>query len=752
MHLPRTLARTRGLKFYSAILLFLISGAAYSSRAGTFIVTSVADPGDGTCTAAEIGDGCTLREAINAANAVAGADTIDATGVSGTIGLTTALPDLSSDITILGPGPTVLRVSRSATARFRIFTILSSVTANISGVTITGGWTADGMDGTQVGGPGEAGGGIFNSGTLTLTDCTISGNLTGKGGAGSYGPGGSGGGIYNDGTLTIIASTVSSNRSGNGGPGRPGGGGGFRGGPGGLGAGIYSRGTATLINTTVSGNRSGDGGPASFDQSGGPGPGGGIGNSGTLTVSNCTISGNETGSGSFGSPGNRPGGGGVYSNGQTTISNSTIAFNGTQNEGGGIYRSDYGGTVTLRSSIIASNNVGSGGPDIAGTVRSDGYNLIGFQQGATISPNPGAGPDAYGPANLNALANNGGPTLTHLPRSDSPAIDKGKNFAATNTDQRGVGFSRVVDQPDSTYPNAADGTDVGAVELAPLFTPTPTATPTATATATPSPTAPPLVARNISTRARIETGDNVMIAGFTIRGVSLPKKLVIRGLGPSLEDMGVVGVVADPVLELRGSDGALIFGNDDWQDNSEQAAQIQAAGLAPTRSQESAIEVTLVPGSYTAIVRGKNNTSGIGLAEVYDIDNSESELANISTRALVAGDNGAVIAGFILDGGQPATHIAIRGLGPSLGQYGINNPLPDPTLELHDSNGAVLIVDDGWQDDPASAAHLAANGLALSNMKESGIYTSLPAGQYTAILAGKNGGVGIGVIEVYNLK
>ena len=110
-----------------------------------------------------------------------------------------------------------------------------------------------------------------------------------------------------------------------------------------------------------------------------------------------------------------------------------------------------------------------------------------------------------------------------------------------------------------------------------------------------------------------------------------------------------------------------------------------------------------------------------------------------------------MIAGFILGGSQSATHVAIRGIGPSLGQFGINNPLPDPTLELHDANGALLIANDNWLDDSVSAAQLTANGLALSNTKESGIFTTLPAGQFTAILAGKNGG-GIGVVEVYNLK
>jgi len=111
-----------------------------------------------------------------------------------------------------------------------------------------------------------------------------------------------------------------------------------------------------------------------------------------------------------------------------------------------------------------------------------------------------------------------------------------------------------------------------------------------------------------------------------------------------------------------------------------------------------------------------------------------------------------MIGGFILGGNPNNTRIALRGIGPSLAQFGLNPVLQDPTLELHDGNGATLISNDNWTDDPVSAALLSANGLGLSDQKESGIFTSLPAGQFTAILAGKNGGIGIGLIEVYNLK
>ncbi|MEY2578203.1 MAG: large repetitive protein [Verrucomicrobiota bacterium] len=111
-----------------------------------------------------------------------------------------------------------------------------------------------------------------------------------------------------------------------------------------------------------------------------------------------------------------------------------------------------------------------------------------------------------------------------------------------------------------------------------------------------------------------------------------------------------------------------------------------------------------------------------------------------------------MIGGFILGGSSNNTQVALRGIGPSLTQFGLNPVLEDPTLELHDANGATLIANDNWTDDAVSAGLLTANGLALQDPKESGIFTLLPAGQFTVVLAGKNGGVGIGLVEVYTLK
>jgi hypothetical protein len=242
-----------------------------------------------------------------------------------------------------------------------------------------------------------------------------------------------------------------------------------------------------------------------------------------------------------------------------------------------------------------------------------------------------------------------------------------------------------------------------------------------------------------------------MIGGFIVSG-NTPKKVVIRGMGPFLGNFGITDFLQDPFLELRSSNNALLQSNDNWKDS--QQTEIQNLGLAPGDDREAVIVTTLTPGTYTALLTGKGGTTGVGLVEVYDVNPSaDSQLGNLSTRGFVQGGNNVLIAGYVLGGSNTGNdRVAIRGLGPSLAQFGLNPVLADPTLELHDSNGATLITNDDWATDPVSAANLIANNLAPSNPKEAAIFTSLPPGTFTAILAGKNGGTGIGIVEVYNLK
>jgi hypothetical protein len=195
----------------------------------------------------------------------------------------------------------------------------------------------------------------------------------------------------------------------------------------------------------------------------------------------------------------------------------------------------------------------------------------------------------------------------------------------------------------------------------------------------------------------------------------------------------------------------LIAANDNWKDT--QRTQIEGTLFEPTDDRESVIVATLPPGAYTAILTGVGQTTGVGLIEVYDNDASaDSSLANISTRGFVQTNTDVMIGGFTLGGDPRDTQIAVRGIGPSLTDSGLGQVLQDPTIDLHDANGTVMISNDNWLDDPVSAAALTANGLALKDPNESGIFTMLPPGQFTVILAGKNGGVGIGLVEIYNLK
>jgi hypothetical protein len=249
----------------------------------------------------------------------------------------------------------------------------------------------------------------------------------------------------------------------------------------------------------------------------------------------------------------------------------------------------------------------------------------------------------------------------------------------------------------------------------------------------------------------VETGDRVGIGGFIIAG-SAPKQVLLRAIGPSLSHFGVANPLADPVLELHGSGGFVTIINNNWRDTQEDA--IQATGIPPTDNLESAILATLTPGSYTGIVKGQNNSAGVALIEVYDLNQgADSKLANLSTRAFVSTADNIVIAGFLLSDNAGEDRVIVRGIGPSLapGSFPASAVLADPTLELRDSNGALLIADNDWQDNPVQAALLTAAGLAPSNHLEAAIAATLPPGLYTALLAGLNNGTGIGLVEVYDL-
>ncbi|HBB97037.1 MAG TPA: hypothetical protein DC054_16795 [Blastocatellia bacterium] len=323
--------------------------------------------------------------------------------------MTTALPSLSHNINLNGPGSDQLTVQRSQTSGtpdFRILTINSSTTVTVSGLTIS--------NGSVSGGP--PGGGVHNSGVLTVSNTTVSGNIARTAAAA--------GGIYNIGVLTLNNSTVSGNTADSGG-------------------GISNRATLVMAKSMVGGNTSKIGG--------------GIYNNSpaTMTLTNSTVSGNTSISSG--------GGGGIFNeNGSLTLANVTVTGN-TGNGvtgGGGLF--NFGGTTYLRNTIVANNAVVGGGlgPDLKGTFNSQDYNLIGNTSDASFTGNV-----AHNILNVDAklgpLANNGGPTMTHALLVGSPAINGGSNALAVDQDNNAL----TTDQRGSGFPRIFDGTvDIGAYE------------------------------------------------------------------------------------------------------------------------------------------------------------------------------------------------------------------------------------------------------------------------------------------------
>jgi hypothetical protein len=278
---------------------------------------------------------------------------------------------------------------------------------------------------------------------------------------------------------------------------------------------------------------------------------------------------------------------------------------------------------------------------------------------------------------------------------------------------------------------------------------------------TPTPTPRPATLGNISTRLQVGTSDRVMIAGFIVQG-SAPKRVLIRAAGPSLTPFGVPNALANPRLELHDTT-SLIGRNDDWQTTqiggvitSDQVAEIQNSGLAPSDLLEAAVIATLSPGSYTAIVQGVNGGTGVGIVEVYDLNaTSGSLLANISTRGFVQTGDNAMIGGFIVV--TQATRVIIRAIGPSLSQFGVPDALANPQLELHDANSLIGRNDD-WQTTQLGGiitsdqvGEIQNSQLAPTNPLESAIIATLGPGSYTAIVRGVNNTTGNALVEVYAL-
>ncbi len=484
-----------------ALLPLLSSSLTPKASASNFTVNSLADTpdallSDGLC--ADANGACTLRAAIGQANADASNDVIGFS-VNGTLNLTGALPDLATNVTINGPGATLLTVRRDTGGEYRIFRVRAGVTAGINGLTVGNG-VAPAATGTGSGGggvlnsgtlsmagsdisfnvtssPSDAvtppanGGGIRNEGVLTLTGCNVNNNATGGGGTDFVNRnGGDGGGIYNAGQLTLTDCAVYSNRTGSGVQ-TP-----LGGGSGGNGGGIYNASTMKMTAGTVSGNVTGNGADATqgvVNLAGKGGSGGGVYNTDALTVINCVVKNNTTGNGGKGGnlncgEGDGGDGGGIANpSGTLKLSQSTVVFNqaglfgapcGRDGLGGGVY-----GHAQLRSNIISSNfsRSSNSAREVSGGVDSRGYNYIGVK-GANCCF---VSTDLFGSSAAPGLGLKLDP-VTLIPQPGSIALDVGLardiDDQPVNTDKRGA--PRPFNDPTVLPQTGGDNSDMGAFE------------------------------------------------------------------------------------------------------------------------------------------------------------------------------------------------------------------------------------------------------------------------------------------------
>lgn len=234
------------------------------------------------------------------------------------------------------------------------------------------------------------------------------------------------------------------------------------------------------------------------------------------------------------------------------------------------------------------------------------------------------------------------------------------------------------------------------------------------------------------------------------------KKILVRATGPSLIPFGITDALANPTLDIFNAANTKIASNDNWKTTrvggiitSNQFAEINGSGLAPSNDLESAIVANLAPGSYTAVVRGVGNTVGTGVVDAFDLSaGSTARLANIATRGLIQPGDKLMIAGFIVQ--NASVKAVVEAIGPSLAAFGITNALPDTTLQLRDENGAIVRENDDWMSNQKT--ELENTGLQPTNDREAALIETLPPGQYTAQVRGKPEATGIGVVQVYFLQ
>ncbi len=265
---------------------------------------------------------------------------------------------------------------------------------------------------------------------------------------------------------------------------------------------------------------------------------------------------------------------------------------------------------------------------------------------------------------------------------------------------------------------------------------------------------------NISARAQVGGGANVSIAGFVISSYTgSNKQILIRAVGPGLSQFGVSGVLAQPVLSLFDSTGRLVAGNSGWNNSAAVAAADATVGAFSLQagSADAALLLNLSPGAYTAQVSSANNTTGVALAEVYELTGDASQFINISDRATVGTGGNILIGGLVIGGTQP-NKVLIRAAGPGLAQFGLTGVLTQPVLSVYNSNGQLIAVNIGWSNgsstDAVALANVASNVGAFAfqpGSADCAVLLTLAPGAYTAQVTGANGSTGIALVEVYQV-
>jgi hypothetical protein len=449
--------------------------------------------------------------------------------------------------------------------------------------------------------------------------------------------------------------------------------------------------------------------------------------------------------------------------GQTAIGHPHFPESGMPGAGGAIYLEGTGGTISsntfYRNAAIGSDGRFTdlsafqvGGSASHGAVYSNGASVINniFAGNWAEAGRAAFGTGAQASASFGALQALNPPTVSNNlfvsnVANGAPSTDDtiGTASVCTGTPCPGVHFhgepSDLHIAPQS--PGAGAGTAAGA----PVTDLDGVARPSLPSIGAyePSPATDPVRPVNIATRMKVLTGEDVMIGGFVIYG-TLPKRVVVRARGPSLAQTGISSFLADPTLQLYAGQ-TVIASNDNWQQGGN-FTEILASGFAPGHPAESAILVSLPPGGYTAIVSGAGGTTGVGLMEVFEVDNIITPLVNIATRGRVQTGDDVMIAGFIIQGTGAQT-VVLRARGPSLSQAGITGFLADPVLELY-SGQTQIAANDNWRQ-AANAAQILTSGFAPSDSNESALLVTLNPGAYTAIVRGAGGTTGVAIVEVF---